>query len=545
MPFPLGPYAYGNPAAMAGFNIEALKLINQRSSMTGSEKAAWNTFVVQCITDGTWSKFKFVWLGMAGAFSDLFVDALAVSTPVNHNFVSGDFLASGGCAGLRGNVSATAYIDTGYQVNALSANDTSLVLLLRSNYRTNSAHGTRLTENAKLAVYPFGDAKYYSDQYDNSFGRTSATVSSRSYGFVVATRTASNNHRIVQDGNILVTSAIGAGSLPANNAYIFNINTDTLYSKDIVALTIIGQGLSATDVTNLTNAAAALENSLTINGWGIYMFPTFNTVVSSTTGTLSMLTSNDGIQWGERRNVSFTPSSPDASSGDYSIFKHTDGFYYMAYTRTRTPTQVVTSIGLSRSTDALTWTNLTDIDCSTIVGITRAWAPDWLVDPADNSVNMVFAGSLVGGASGPFSPYFVTLSGASLVTRTTPTLMTGFGVTNYGDPFPIVVSGVYYMWVAKDFPGLIEVYSASSFNGIYTALRTGDWMGIGTNLEGPSLILINGVWRLYFDRVGSNGEAYAEQTAGNWMSGSTTWTAIQTMQLPFVARHGSIIATPP
>lgn len=276
-----------------------------------------------------------------------------------------------------------------------------------------------------------------------------------------------------------------------------------------------------------------------------YLFPTFS-VADATNGHFRLLTSADGLTFTQIFSL-LLPSSVDAKpqAGDYSIHKHGDGYYYIAYTRTRDIEAVVTSFGLSRISttgNLATWQNLADVDCSAISGLQKVWAGEWFTDPADGKLYCSFSGSNSSSYDATtFKTYLIeaTTIGAS-PTWGTPVQILG---TSFIDSFIVESSGTYYLWVKNEISKYIEVYSASSVAGTYASLHTGDWMGIGDGVEGPDIRQFAGTWRLYVDCYNlGQGVKYVEQTSGDWRTGgATVWGSLVAVTAPFVPRHGTII----
>src|SRR3954464_15959772 len=101
-------------------------------------------------------------------------------------------------------------------------------------------------------------------------------------------------------------------------------------------------------------------------------------------GTVNVYQSDDATDFRLLKSSAFTP--PSNRIRDASVFKHTDGYYYLTYT-THTWQDVSTTIGFARSSDRANWTFLYDYTVP-ITNLSRAWAPEWFVD-SDGSVNVI------------------------------------------------------------------------------------------------------------------------------------------------------------
>jgi hypothetical protein len=520
------------------YDPDATAYFALRPSLNSGEKNAFNAFVLAGKSDGWWAQLGFIMPLMGGSFSDLFAALKGGVTPINHSFVSGDFNANGLAVGLLGDGSSK-YIDTGYSGASLTLNNTVLSFFFNSNNGTTSAgeHGCYVSETEKLVVYPWD--QYYSDIYGDSAGRLQVTNPTTPIkGLMSTSRTASNAMSVYQDQTSLGSIATTEGTIPALNIFIFSANGQPGFSPDKLCVFATGLGLSSTLLTLWTIRFYQLLNSIAVGGLSNYVFACFPNSQNNT-GLLAVITGPDGLTWNQYRIARFVPSSPDNSSGDYSIIKYSDGYYYLAYTRSRNGATVLTSCGLSRSQDLIVWENLTDVDFSAVIGVARVWAPELFVDPASGLMNIVAAVSVTDD-TGPFLIYQVGLSGTSFGTRTSPTLLTGL-TGNHIDPFPVYRNGMYYIWLKNETTKDIEVWQATALTGPYTVLHIGDWMGIGSNNEGPCFIVLNGVDTLYYDNYGANFESYTQLTAGDWTTGVGTWSTPTAITAPFAVRHGTLI----
>ena len=79
--------------------------------------------------------------------------------------------------------------------------------------------------------------------------------------------------------------------------------------------------------------------------------------LNSNDGTVNVYQSDDATDFRLLRSSAYTP--PSNRIRDASVFKHTDGYYYLTYT-THTWQDVSTTIGFARSSDRVNWTFLYD-----------------------------------------------------------------------------------------------------------------------------------------------------------------------------------------
>jgi hypothetical protein len=191
------------------------------------------------------------------------------------------------------------------------------------------------------------------------------------------------------------------------------------------------------------------------------------------------------------KGPAYTP--PAGKLRDPSIFRHTDGYYYVAYTP-QTWSVSNNYIGLARSADRISWAFLGDVTLS-LSGIKNAWAPEWFVD-SDGSVNIIVSLHFTADASG-FQPYKMTATNAALTSWSTPVPLAGIPTT-YIDTFIVKMGSTYYAFCKSTQNKSIDFARATTLTGPYTLWKTGNF--IEYDGEGPALVqLDNGGWRMFFD----------------------------------------------
>jgi hypothetical protein len=116
---------------------------------------------------------------------------------------------------------------------------------------------------------PETSATAYSDQYNNTGGRTNTASSvSTPYGFLIASRTASNAHAIYRNGSSIASNTTSGGILPNRVIYVCAFN-DTGVANNAANAPIgaysIGSGLTSTDVANYNTDMQAFQTALSRN----------------------------------------------------------------------------------------------------------------------------------------------------------------------------------------------------------------------------------------------------------------------------------------
>lgn len=194
---------------------------------------------------------------------------------------------------------------------------------------------------------------------------------------------------------------------------------------------------------------------------------------------------------------------PSGLIRDPSVLRHTDGYYYVVYTTGWTGN----TIGFARSADYTTWTFLRNVTVGLNGSTGSTWAPEWFRD-SDGSVHVVFSASTTGTA-GQFRPYRITATNGDLSAWTAPVPL---GIpANYIDSFLVKVGGTYHNFLKNETTKYIEHATATSLNGPWQFVGTGNWAGWGSGLEGPALVrLPDGRWRIYFDQYSAGRYYYAD-----------------------------------
>ncbi|MET4050323.1 hypothetical protein ABIB34_004013 [Rhodococcus sp. UYP5] len=222
---------------------------------------------------------------------------------------------------------------------------------------------------------------------------------------------------------------------------------------------------------------------------------------------------------------------PSGLVRDPSIFKNTDGLYYVTYT-----TANGANIGFARSPDRINWTSMgtypVPFCCAFMPGtgdgvgfvnlpgtgsagssdgpslspfVTKAWAPEWFVD--GDRVKVILSLSTGGG----FVPYMMTALDPSLRLWGLPVPLAGIGADHI-DTTVVKVGSTYHAFTKNETKKIIDHAVASSAAGPYSFVPSGDW---GTMLEGPALTqLPNGDWRIYLDAYTENKYLYSDSTDG-------------------------------
>jgi hypothetical protein len=266
--------------------------------------------------------------------------------------------------------------------------------------------------------------------------------------------------------------------------------------------------------------------------------------------------SADGTEFQPLRLSAYRP--PSGLVRDPSIFRHTDGYYYVTYT-----TVDGANIGFARSSDRINWTCLgswpVPFCCAFLPGTgdgtgsasppgssgsagfsdgpslspftTKAWAPEWFVD--GDRVNVILSMSTGGG----FVPYLMTALDPSLRLWSPPVPLSGIGADHI-DTTVVKVGSTYHAFTKNETKKVVEHAVAPSVTGPYSFVPPGDW---GSFVEGPAVVqLPDGAWRIYLDAYTEGKYLYSDST-----DGLRTWSPVQ--ELPGLSgkvRHVGVISEP-
>jgi hypothetical protein len=279
----------------------------------------------------------------------------------------------------------------------------------------------------------------------------------------------------------------------------------------------------------LSLATALLATTAPIkSAWAEPARYTMTAFTNASQSNMSVYDSADGARFTLKKPLAYTP--PKGLIRDPSVIKHTDGWYYVAYTTG----WAGNTIGLARSRDLTDWTFLRDVTVE-VPGATNSWAPEWFVDQ-DGSVNLILSVSTTG-QQGSFQPYRITAADASLASWSAPKPLSGLG-PNFIDTFVVREGGLYNAFAKNETSKFVELYTAPSLDGPWQPKGTGDWAGWGKFLEGPALTRApSGAWRIYFDEYMSKRYWFSDS-----QDGFRTWTPkTELPELSGTVRHFTVL----
>jgi hypothetical protein len=276
-------------------------------------------------------------------------------------------------------------------------------------------------------------------------------------------------------------------------------------------------GLAAPAVVPLLSTAAdAATTRYTFTG-----FP------YSSEKKMDVYQSGNGTSFTLLKGSAYSPPS-SALVRDPSIFRHSNGRYYVTYTAAWNSNY----IGLASSADRLSWTFERNI---TIAGsnINRCWAPEWFVD-SNGSVHIILSMNFTSSASTDMKPYRITAANSALSAWSAPAVLSG--INGYIDTCLAKVGSTYYAFCKSTTTRATDFARANSLTGPYTFWRTGSW--ISYDGEGPCVVPLGGSsYRMYWEQYHAH-QYYYTDTHDTF----TTWTTpAQVPGLTGNAKHGTVL----
>lgn len=257
---------------------------------------------------------------------------------------------------------------------------------------------------------------------------------------------------------------------------------------------------------------------------------------------LHLASSDDGLRWEPlREDRSFlTPQVGGKLMRDPSIVRGADGVFHMVWTTGWWEK----SFGYAASKDLIHWSEQRLIPVNErVAGAKNTWAPDLFFDAPKNQFVIVFATAVPGrfpetddGGDDNHRLYAVTTPDFRAFSE--PTLLMNPGYNSI-DGTLFAVDGRLGMIYKDERPGRkrLHLALAPQLGGPWTAgekpILQRDW------IEGPTVLRVGGVWRVYFDCYTKARYGAAESEDG------LTWLDItEEVRFPEGARHGTAFPVP-
>lgn len=318
-----------------------------------------------------------------------------------------------------------------------------------------------------------------------------------------------------------------------------------IYGFNCIHLVRIGFGLKSIRLLALVIFAALTGVSTLValdSSTPRYYFATFRNDQQT---KLYLTSSFDGRSFTTMTGSAVYTSPLPETLRDPSIIKLADGYYVCHTTGTNLGNAPYFSI--LKSTDLVNWIKVTDVSMASIPNTNYTWAPEWYQDE-DGSVHILVSVSPLITREHRLYEIHPTVSG-SWTAWSAPVELTGTAFpafshpagsiawVGYYDAYVVKRSGEYYLFYFDVSTSFIHCAKAPSLTGPYTAIKTGNWQGIGYYKEGGTMIHLGGSsWRFYFANAITS-TMYFTESADNWV----TWTAQQALGSSAVFNHGTVI----
>jgi hypothetical protein len=307
------------------------------------------------------------------------------------------------------------------------------------------------------------------------------------------------------------------------------------FSRVFVTLTLSAALLGASNV-----ATVAAEND-------VYLFAYFTGPwPSGGSSGVYLSYSTDGLDFQPINNgnpVFTSPQPPAFPSGenqtrDPSVVLGPDGKFHMVWTSGIT----TKTIGYSSSTDLKSWSPAERITLwNAAENVANTWAPEIFYDAAEEEYVVAWASNLNGGDHRLYyftTPDFDTISPKELLYYNGNTVIDGAIAFNDA-------TNKYVMAIKDERNGLKNLWLATSDSatgpytpGVSPIIGPGSPVDAANAVEGPSLVKIDDLWYLYYDRYG------AGQLSVATSPDLVTWTLrYNEANLP-LGHHGTVFAAP-
>jgi hypothetical protein len=245
---------------IASFDADALaffaRVTAAGGTLSATEKIATNKLVLDLKANSLWTPMKAIY-PMVGASAAACAQNLK-SSSFTGTFTSGWTFAS---TGVTPNGSS-AYMNTGLTPSSsLTQNSTHISLYSRTNniaagYDFNA--GNSLPNCLEIICRYTGGLAYYSVNSTESSG----DAVSDSLGLYVATRTTSTNDKLFKNNSLISNRTAVSASLSNTLLTIASNSSYTSFTNRQYAFASIGDGLTNTDVSNLTSINNTFQTTL-------------------------------------------------------------------------------------------------------------------------------------------------------------------------------------------------------------------------------------------------------------------------------------------
>lgn len=225
-------------------------------------KGAIIDYVVGLKADGLWDKLTELYLLSGVTFGGLMAKLkhAGTATLTNNNFVTGDYVAAGTSAGLKGD-GGTKYLDTG-----VNEADNVLNSLSISAYRTEVPVGTPRVDIGSLASHiGNGTSNELFVRMQNTNFAVTQSATGNLLRHYLASRTDSSSIMIYMNGVLTITGSAASTTLSSFLFFLFCRYPGNALTNARLSFAHIGTGLTDTDAVKLSTRTNALMTALGTN----------------------------------------------------------------------------------------------------------------------------------------------------------------------------------------------------------------------------------------------------------------------------------------
>lgn len=220
-------------------------------------KSAINDFIVTCKLNGTWEKLTEVYLLTGVTFGGLMAKLKydSVATLTNNGFVSGDYLAAGSGAGLKGD--GSSYLEGTLTGSFTTGDDEAMSI-----YITALSSGTYDSYISMSGGYD-NDITSWSTAADLRYRIMNRPVDRASYstGYHIV-RGGPANMSAWQNGDSQLTAAISSAYTSSGELTLFARSGGSSFNDGTLSFAHAGLGLSDTEATDISDAVNTLMTAL-------------------------------------------------------------------------------------------------------------------------------------------------------------------------------------------------------------------------------------------------------------------------------------------
>jgi hypothetical protein len=250
----------GTPPVIIPLDPDAAAFLTATGITDATITSAIDTLVKDLKANNIWTKMKAIYPFVGGAASAHAVDLITLTS----GSFSGGFTHNAN--GITGN-GTNAFFNTGKNMNAiLNQNSNSIGYYNRTTNPTNNGYSGVGTPNWFVigkATSPQQGTDYWANSAASLFDNLGSVNR-----FIIGNRTSSTAVAIYRNNILTASASRTSQAIPTNNFYISatnNAGNPTLYSNMNFSFWYFSDGLTLTDIANLTTCVNTFQTTLSRN----------------------------------------------------------------------------------------------------------------------------------------------------------------------------------------------------------------------------------------------------------------------------------------